>query len=171
MAEHDANPEMDEKTYELAQLVFQLVRDGKADELKRSLEMGLPVNIRTGNGDSLLMLASYNGHYEMTKLLLAHGADPELANDRQQTPLAGVAFKGYKDIAELLIENGANVNATTPDGKTALMFAAMFNQLEVVECLLTHGADASMMTDEGKTALILADAMGAADTRERLRNA
>ena len=48
MTENDANPEMDEKTYELAQLVFQLVRDGKAEELKKSLEMGLPVKITAG---------------------------------------------------------------------------------------------------------------------------
>ena len=82
-----------------------------------------------------------------------------------------MAFKGYKDIAELLIQHGANVNATTPDGKTALMFAAMFNQLAVVDCLLAHGADIEARTDDGKTALMLADAMGAADTRERLQQA
>lgn len=161
--------EMDEQTYELAQQVFELVRAGRVAEMKQPLAMGLPANLRNGNGDSLLMLASYNGQYGMTKLLLENDADPELANDRQQTPLAGVAFKGYADIAELLIEYGADVNAKTPDGKTPLMFAAMFNQTAIIDLLLEKGADKHAATEDGKTALILAETMGAEDSMKKLQ--
>lgn len=44
--------------------------------------MGLVPNLRDGKGNSLLMLASYNGHRETARLLLKYGGDPELANDR-----------------------------------------------------------------------------------------
>src|SRR5687767_15093769 len=88
-------PMMDQETYELAQELFQLVRAGQdAPRLERLLQMGLAPNIRDSKGDSLLMLASYHGHRGMTRLLLEHGGDPQLENDRGQIPLAGAAFKG-----------------------------------------------------------------------------
>jgi ankyrin repeat protein len=71
-------------------------------------------------------------------VLLEHGGDPELANDRGQIPLAGAAFKGDTEMARLLIENGADVNAQMTDGKTGLMFAAMFNRIGIINLLLTR---------------------------------
>jgi hypothetical protein len=81
--------EMDAETYELAQLLLQLVRAGDTPRLERLLRIGLPPNLRDSKGSSLLLLASYNGHYEMTRLLLEHGGDSELPNDRGQVPLTG----------------------------------------------------------------------------------
>ncbi|HEX8638799.1 MAG TPA: ankyrin repeat domain-containing protein, partial [Pyrinomonadaceae bacterium] len=82
-------PVMDQETYELIQELFQLVRAGDAQRLENLLEMGLAPNICDEKGNSLLMLASYNGNYEATRVLLKRGGDPELANDRGQIPLAG----------------------------------------------------------------------------------
>lgn len=39
------------------------------------------------------MLAAYHGHADLVKLLIQHGADPNQANDRGQSPLAGAVFK------------------------------------------------------------------------------
>ena len=155
--------QLDDETLEIVQQLFELVRQGNTQALIKPLEMGLAANLRDNNGNSLLMLASYNGHEEMTKLLLQYGADPELANLRHQTPLAGVAFKGYTKIARILVEHGANVNAVTPDGKTPLMFAAMFNQTEVLQLLLDNGANPDLSSDDGMTALKLAQNMNAND--------
>jgi ankyrin repeat protein len=154
-------PALDDETLALAQQLFELAREGNTEALTKPLELGLAPNIRDSNGNSLLMLAAYNGHEAMTRLLLQHGADPELANLRHQTPLAGVAFKGYTHIARILIENGADVNSATPDGKTPLMFAAMFNQIDVLEMLLNSGADANLTTEDGLTAIQLAQHMNA----------
>ena len=162
-------PELDQETLQLAQELFDLVRAGKdSARLAGLLDLGLPPNLRDSKGDSLLMLASYHGHKEMTRLLLERGGDPQLANDRGQIPLAGAAFKGDVEIARLLVEHGAEIDACGPDGKTPLMFAAMFNRLEVLELLLAHGADPSLQTTDGVTALGIARAMGAKDTHDRL---
>ena len=155
-------PVMDQETYEMIQQLFQLVRSDDAPRLKGLFERGFDApNIRDGKGNSLLMLASYNGQFEMTRVLLEHGGDPQLANDMGQIPLAGAAFKGDTEMARLLIEHGADVNAQMPDGKTPLMFAAMFNRLEIIDLLLAHGADASLQTNAGLTAQSLAQTMGA----------
>ncbi len=154
-------PVMDQETYEFVQEMFQLARAGDIERLEKFFEMGLVPNLRDGKGNSLLMLASYNGQRETTRLILKHGGDTELANDRGQIPLSGAAFNGDTDMARLLIEHGALVNAPDSDGKTALMFAAMFNRIEIIDLLLAHGADSSLKTIDGRTALGLAKAMGA----------
>jgi ankyrin repeat protein len=71
--------------------------------------------------DSLLMLASYHGHLATSRALLARGADPALANDRGQTPLAGAAFKSDVAMASLLLDHGAAVGGAGPDGRTLLL--------------------------------------------------
>jgi ankyrin repeat protein len=162
-------PKMDGETYEMIQQLFQLVRSGDAPRLKGLFERGFDApNIRDGKGNSLLMLASYNGQLETTRVLLEHGGDPQLANDMGQIPLAGAAFKGNTAMAQLLIEYGADVNARMPDGKTPLMFAAMFNRLEIIDLFLEHGADASLQSGDGSTAHSLAQAMGANAAQTRL---
>src|SRR5690606_30792142 len=118
--------------------------------------------------DSLLMLASYQGHADTVMLLLDKGADPETANDRGQTPLAGAAFKGNVAMMEILVEGGAQVDGVSGDGKTPLMYAAMFDQVEAVSFLLARGADIERADVNGVTALGLARAMGAKRTPELL---
>ena len=104
------------------------------------------------------------------RALLAHGADPELCNDRGQTPLAAAAFKGDLAMVRLLLQHGANVNVngTGPDGKTALMMAAMFNRTDIVELLIAQGADPDARDASGMSALDAARGMGAADTPTQL---
>lgn len=162
-------PQMNAETYEMIQQLFQLVRSGDAARMRGLFQKGFDApNIRDGKGNTLLMLASYNEQLEMTRVLLEHGGDPQIANDMGQIPLAGAAFKGNLEMAKLLIEYGANVNARMPDGKTALMFAAMFDRIEIIDLLLEKGADASLQSTDGATAETIAQIMGAEAARTKL---
>ena len=58
----------DDEAAAFAEEVFDRARKGDADMLGRLLEKGLPVNLRNGNGDTLLMLASYHGHLEAVRV-------------------------------------------------------------------------------------------------------
>jgi ankyrin repeat protein len=84
----------DDETAAFAEQVFERARQGDADMLGRLLASGLPPNLRNHKGDTLLMLASYHGHHDAVRVLLAQGADPLIANDNGQLPIAGAAFKG-----------------------------------------------------------------------------
>lgn len=119
---------IDQERLDFIRSIFGLVRAGDAKTLGAMVAKGLPVHYRNEKGDSLVMLASYHGHLDTTRVLLEAGADPNIANDQGQTPLAGAAFKGYLEIAELLLRHGALVEGASPDGKTPLMMAAMFNR-------------------------------------------
>lgn len=156
-------PHLDDETLAFAERVFDLARHGNADELAPLLQAGLPANLRNSNGDSLLMLAAYNGHLEAARLILQHGGDPELANQRCQTPLAGVIFKGDMAMIDLLLEQDADVNGCPEGGKPPLMYAAMFDRSDILQRLLQAGADPTATDGEGNTALKLAMAMGATD--------
>lgn len=54
------------------------------------------------------MLATYNGHFEASELLLKHGAAVDKTNDKTHTPLASVCFKGHLEIAKLLLKYGTD---------------------------------------------------------------
>lgn len=159
---------LDAETLAFAQKVFQFARLGAAEHLGPLLEQGLPANLCNHKGDSLLMLASYHGHFDTARLLLEYDADPEIRNDHGQTPLAGAAYKGDLAMARLLVEHGADVNGASEDGKTALMLAAMFDRTEIVELLLKHGADAKARDANGMNAHEAASRMGAPRTCARL---
>ncbi|URD37608.1 ankyrin repeat domain-containing protein [Methylobacterium tardum] len=164
-------PALDDETLAFAARVFQYARMGHAEELAELFGQGLPANLRNDKGDSLLMLAAYNGQEEATRVILEAGGDPELANDRGQTPLAGAAFKNDLAVARLLLQHGAAVDGTGSGSRTALMTAAMFDRTEMVDLLLQHGADPDRRDAAGQSAADMARAMGAQATPGQLDGA
>jgi hypothetical protein len=168
MTQPEARQMNDEEAAEFAEQVFDVARNGDAQMLERLLEKGLPPNLRNHNGDTLLMLATYHGHLDAARVLLRYKADPLIANDKNQLPMAGAAFKGNLPIVQLLIEEGAPVDGASADGRTALMMAAMFNRTEMVEYLLAQGANPAAVDAQGINALGAARAMGAKLTIEQL---
>ena len=124
------------KRYEELQVfALDFARTGKTEDLKAMLQAGMPVNLSDHKGNSLIMLASYNGNLETTQMLVSMGAMVDKKNDRGQTPLAGVCFKGYLDIVKVLVKAGANIYENNGMGTTPIMFASMFGNSEIVKFL------------------------------------
>ncbi|MBC2593351.1 ankyrin repeat domain-containing protein [Ruficoccus amylovorans] len=137
--------EAEEARYaELQRQALDFARHGETATLRLMVESGLPVNLCDHKGQSLLMLASYNGHLDTTQMLLSLGAEVDRRNDRGQTPLGGVAFKGYRELAELLVSHGADIEADNGGGMTPLSFAALFGRRDVVAFLKSQGAKLRM---------------------------
>jgi ankyrin repeat protein len=65
-------------------------------------------------------LAAGEGHLEIVKLLLEHGADVN-AKTAYETALHLAAEKGHLEIVKFLLEHGADVNA-----KTAVVVRRLF---------------------------------------------
>ncbi len=164
-------PQLSSDARAFVAMLFDAARKGGAGQLAEFLDQGVPSTLVNDSGDSLLMIASYNGQLETTRLLLDCGADPEQLNAKGQTSLAGAAFKGDVAVAGLLLDRGAAVDGPIAGGKTPLMMAAMFDRLEMVELLLARGADASVRSHESTTAADAAEAMGAARVVQRLARA
>ena len=124
------------KRYEQLQVIaLDYARYGNTLDLKAMLEAKMPVNLSDAKGNTLLMLASYNGNYDTTKMILSFKPEVDRKNDRGQTPLAGVCFKGYIDIVKLLVKAGANIYEDNGMKTTPLMFASIFGNYEIVDYL------------------------------------
>jgi len=117
---------------ELATRLFGLARTGATDRLGAYVDAGIPVDLRNGSGDTLLMLAAYHGHADTVAALLRRGADANIANDRSQTPLAGAVFKGELEVIRILVGGGADPDAGHP---SALETAAAFERQDLAALL------------------------------------
>ncbi|CAM4005441.1 ankyrin repeat domain-containing protein [Kibdelosporangium persicum] len=114
---------------ELAGRAFAAARAGNADELSALVKGGVPVDLRTAAGDSLIMLAAYHGHAEAVSTLVKLGADADSPNDHGQTPLAGAVFKASDDVVRALLDGGADPFSGSP---SAVDTARMFGRLELL---------------------------------------
>ncbi|MDA3648013.1 ankyrin repeat domain-containing protein [Saccharopolyspora indica] len=115
-------PEQAERVVAIA---MDLAREGRTEELAEFVDHGLPVNTTDEAGNTPLMLAAYHGHAGTVRALLDRKADPDLRNDRDQSPIAGALFKGEEAVVKVLREAGADLDAGTPSARAA---AAMFGR-------------------------------------------
>src|SRR5206468_2982619 len=80
------------------------------------LKLGFDVNVRGGEGFTPVASAALRGLVEMTRLLIAHGADLEIRNDYGGTALGSLQWGSlnfrdrhgdYPACAEALLQGGA----------------------------------------------------------------
>ena len=95
--------------------------------VKRFLAKGWDINARQKHRRGMwtpLHWVAQRGLTNGVACLLANGADPNVTDDKGQTPLHFIAQKGVgKNQVELLIEHGADLNARDDTGQTPLDYA------------------------------------------------
>lgn len=96
-------------------------------------------------GVSPLAHAAHEGHRHIVRLLLEHGADPNLpeAACPQGAALYWASAKNHLEIAELLLEHGANPNAGMDSCECCLTIGAIYHgdrAKPLQELLSRHGA-------------------------------
>ena len=121
---------------EFAHTLFELAREGEAEQLAAYVDAGVPVDLTNAIGDTLLLLAAYAPHPAVVRMLLACGADPNRVNDRGQTPLAAAAFRSSAAGVEALLAAGADPLLGRPD---ALANARFFELPDMVALLTRDG--------------------------------
>lgn len=98
----------DEDAVAFLQGLFELARNGGTGPLNVMLDAGVPVDIRTSTGDSLLILACRNGHKDTAQMLLDRGADPNACNHQSETALMVATIAERSELIECLLEAGAD---------------------------------------------------------------
>lgn len=123
-------------------------------------EAGANINQTTNTSSTPLRGACYDGHLEIVKYLVQHGADIEVANQHGHTSLMIAAYRQKVDVVRYLISCGADVNRSSKKGNTAMHDAVEGENLEV--CTLLLNAGARLMPDEfGVCPLMCAVMIGA----------
>jgi uncharacterized protein len=134
LLERGANPNLRIKDNTLTRTIFTM---------QWFLEAGATPFIRAAQSSDL----------ELLKLLLAHGADPMIKTDHEDTALTAAAGVGWVDgvtyehspkanveTVKFLLDLGLDPNAANGDGRTSLMVAAAKGRTEVIQILVDHGA-------------------------------
>jgi uncharacterized protein len=112
--------------------MLDLARDGATEQLAAAVDAGLPVNLTSASGDSLLILAAYHGHPQTVAALLERGADPDRVNDRGQTALGAAVFRQSTESVQALLAAGADPEG---GGRSAIEIAEFFELPEMAALL------------------------------------
>lgn len=144
------------------QQLFDASLEGKVNLIEEAVNQNVDLNQAVDqSGRTPLMLASFNGHSDVVKILLEHGADPKKTDSQGQTALSFAASGPYPHTVELLLKNGADPNYKDPnEGWSALMWAAAEGNEQVVNVLIEHGADPHLRDKDDETARDFAEANG-----------
>ena len=121
------------------------------------------VELRTTTDESPLMFAALNGLLDLSKALIAKGAD---VNKTGWTPLHYAATRGHLPVISLLLDNHAYIDASSPNNTTPLMMAAFYGTPSAVKLLLEAGADPLIKNDQGLSAIDFAHKNNRADSAE-----
>ncbi|KAI5640062.1 ankyrin repeats (3 copies) domain-containing protein [Phthorimaea operculella] len=126
---------------------------GYVELVKLLLESGAAVDYREDTGeefprttlcDEPLRLAIRNKHYEVARLLLEHGADP----NKRYFFGAEINLVSDPEYLELLLTFGANPDSRDRAGMTPLMKAARQRKgMDAVLLLISFGANVNAMAD------------------------
>ena len=121
---------------------------GNAEEIRSLLSYGLVdvnyvgwIYVRTA-----LHEASERGHIDAVKVLLDHGADPNIVDEENgQTPLHLAAVNNYKEVTKALLDKGAQPNKADENGETPLIYVVFKGLNDIVKILLDGGADPNQL--------------------------
>jgi len=148
---------------------FAAARAGRTDILQALIDAHFPLEAKTSQGYTALILSAYDAHPEALKLLLSSGANACAADRNGNTALMGALFKGETDIAKTLVDTHCDIDQTNNSGETALSFAALFGRLDMLPVLVAQGANPNHVDARGGTALQMARMQGNRSAAEALR--
>ncbi len=108
MTETNAEGALTDEELAFLHSIFDLAREGDAEKLMAVIDQGIPVDLTDSKGDTLLILAAYNGHDAVAAGLLERGADINRLNDKGQGALTCAVFRKNEPLTRFLLQNGAD---------------------------------------------------------------
>eukprot|EP00389_Voromonas_pontica_P004156 GDKH01006177.1.p1 GENE.GDKH01006177.1~~GDKH01006177.1.p1 ORF type:complete len:168 (-),score=38.03 GDKH01006177.1:104-607(-) len=126
-------------------------RYGEVDDLKEYISKGADVDFTDKSGNTALHMASANGHVDVVRVLLEHGAK-SLKNKTGNTPLHWATQNKQQPVVEVLLNLGKDVDvlARNEFGRGALTEAFDAGNGDVTKKLLEHKSAAVLEEEAAK---------------------
>lgn len=117
--------------------LYTSVKNGDLEKLVNVLACGYNANhiFREYAHRSGLHIAADKGHLSCVHVLVQAGAQLDVMDRNQLTPLMLAASKGKSDVVKYLVRIGADVTMKGEDGMTALHMAAKSGHLEILSMM------------------------------------
>ncbi|HOT27661.1 MAG TPA: ankyrin repeat domain-containing protein [Candidatus Ozemobacteraceae bacterium] len=157
-----------------AQRWFGMIASGRADDVAAMLDDGFDINATMRDMGCGLHCAVENGQNAILELLTSRGADLNVRDGRNLTPLHLAAVKNRAEACRILLDAGCDVDVTgftSRDGSaesTPLHLAAESGARDVVELLISRGANVNAVNNFHRTPLFWAKKAGKTDVAELL---
>jgi hypothetical protein len=120
------------------------------------IDANAAVDVVDDIGNTALMWACGECHYECAQALIDAGAAVDEVNNGGQTALMSVCDLGDHECAQALIDAGAAVDVVDSVGRTAQMYACQWGHHECARALIDVQADLELTDRDRKNALMLA---------------
>jgi ankyrin repeat protein len=146
--------------YRSSDTMTKMIIDNKAD-----------LNVTGGSGNTALLEAIYRNR-KMARYLIKKGADVNLMNTQNVTPLIMALKENDTGLAKMLLDKGADVKMKDNHGRTALI-NAIINDYEspmMVKYLIDAGADVNAKDNSTYTPLMWAAIKNRGKTLQLLIN-
>lgn len=145
-------------------LIHILTSKGKVELVQKMLTLGTTsVNAANIAGETALHLAADCGDLEMLKVLLEHGADVEVLDTAQRSPLFRAVLGGHLRLVQKLREVGSKTDVLDASGESLVHAAVRIHSAEILKYLLSLGVDVNLANASKETPLRVAIITGMAD--------
>ncbi|KAI1503617.1 hypothetical protein F5X99DRAFT_99738 [Biscogniauxia marginata] len=139
--------------------------EGHYEVVQELLSRNVDVNALTTNdhfqAGTALQGACEAGQTEIVRLLLDHGANPNLGGGTDSPPIIAAAMRAEEEILSLLVKAKADLDVFGGwDKSSPLINAAAYMPQSSLQLLLDAGADINLPDNDGDTALIVASTRG-----------
>ncbi len=161
LLEAGADPNLP-STIQLHTPLMEAARTGDITLAKLLLDKGANLHAVSSTGMTALHFAAAQGTPQMVKLLLAHGAMPNIATTdavflletnatKGVTPLHLAAEAGMAESVRLLLQAGAYVNTPDSEGNTPYCYAVNRHHTDCMQILHEAGADTKCINQNSIT--------------------
>lgn len=154
----------DEITMDNEQILFDLIRKNRWDELKDMInnsDMNLDLNIRDKQNNYLIIYAILFNRPDIVKLLIEHGARIDVT-DTEERSLLYLAIKyNYQEILDILLKtNEDNIGVQIFDIRdksnyVPLHYGIIYNNITAIKKMLDRGANPNTYENRGYNSLHL----------------
>ncbi len=141
----------------LQKLTHEAVQNGDVDCIKKLAKIGIALDTRNTQGDTIAHIAAYFGHANF--ILALEKINKDLLRERNakgRTPLHIAAAKGYLEIVQILILSGAPLDAQDNEGNTLLHLVSYFGHEKIAANLEKAGSNLNGKNLKGQTPLHIA---------------